>query len=434
MKRKKTLLFAAAAMCVAIIASCSSEPDLVAPNPGFGIVVLGIDSNGLDHKLPGARMTGHLARLPSPPFSGVPIVPAGATGNKKEFDVTLNAKSKAIVPDGVSPAAWQFKCESGCDYPDIPLSPFSPPRIASCTGKSGIFASKTGEFNMLECVPQRGLIGPLSHSSIDVSGPAVEVQVAGEGVSAAYGMPALQFFDMYGTYVAQTSASAVDTEYGLWAKGWTGCLAGLPTGTYSVQVVNATGEVVGGGHTYLYGASSANYIDDHSFFVAQQYRDFLGREPDQSGLNFWTGTITQCIDPSYRQQGETYAQCVVRKRVNVALAFWASTEFQQLHPEVVNPSGGYDNYHFVRLCHLLYLQREASQADMDFWTGNLIDLNNDYYPVVKAFINSDEYRLRFEPPPQPVCDPSWQEVSSCQQQGGSWDYAGCWCNYGGPWY
>ena len=39
---------------------------------------------------------------------------------------------------------------------------------------------------------------------------------------------------------------------------------------------------------------SGNAIDTPEFFVRQQYLDFLGREPDESGLNFWSEQILSC--------------------------------------------------------------------------------------------------------------------------------------------
>jgi uncharacterized protein (TIGR03118 family) len=65
--------------------------------------------------------------------------------------------------------------------------------------------------------------------------------------------------------------------------------------------------------------SSNNPIDSASFYVRQQYLDFLNREPDLSGFNFWTNQITSCgADPA----------CIQTKRVNVSAAFFLSTEFQ----------------------------------------------------------------------------------------------------------
>ena len=56
------------------------------------------------------------------------------------------------------------------------------------------------------------------------------------------------------------------------------------------------------------------------FFVRQHYVDFLNREPDAPGLEFWTQEIEQC--------GQN-AQCREVKRINVSAAFFLSIEFQQ---------------------------------------------------------------------------------------------------------
>ncbi len=66
--------------------------------------------------------------------------------------------------------------------------------------------------------------------------------------------------------------------------------------------------------------SCPNPIDCAEFFVRQQYRDFLNREPDASGLAFWTNEITLCGADQ---------QCIEAKRINVSAAFYLSIEFQQ---------------------------------------------------------------------------------------------------------
>jgi hypothetical protein len=65
---------------------------------------------------------------------------------------------------------------------------------------------------------------------------------------------------------------------------------------------------------------SANAIDTTEYFVRQQYLDFLGREPDQGGLDYWSDQINQC-------GGD--AACISRKRLDVSAAFFMSAEFQQ---------------------------------------------------------------------------------------------------------
>jgi hypothetical protein len=67
-------------------------------------------------------------------------------------------------------------------------------------------------------------------------------------------------------------------------------------------------------------APGQNQIDQASYFVRQHYIDFLNREPDSSGLAFWTDQIAQC---------GTDAQSIEIKRINVSAAFYLSIEFQQ---------------------------------------------------------------------------------------------------------
>ena len=63
-----------------------------------------------------------------------------------------------------------------------------------------------------------------------------------------------------------------------------------------------------------------NVIDDAQSFVCQHYHDFLNRQPDQSGWDFWTNQITSCGSD---------ANCLQIKRINVSQAFFLSTEFQK---------------------------------------------------------------------------------------------------------
>ena len=66
-------------------------------------------------------------------------------------------------------------------------------------------------------------------------------------------------------------------------------------------------------------APAANPIDTARTFVFHQYADFLSREPDGPGWDFWEREITVCGSD---------AQCIDRKRVNTSGAFFLSSEFQ----------------------------------------------------------------------------------------------------------
>jgi hypothetical protein len=76
------------------------------------------------------------------------------------------------------------------------------------------------------------------------------------------------------------------------------------------------------------GVPPPNPIDDARTFVKWQYRDFLNREPDQAGEDFWTDNITKCNDPARRPPNQTVEQCTQRQRETTSGAFFQSPEFQ----------------------------------------------------------------------------------------------------------
>jgi uncharacterized delta-60 repeat protein len=66
--------------------------------------------------------------------------------------------------------------------------------------------------------------------------------------------------------------------------------------------------------------SAGNAIDDTDNFVRQHYLDFLNREPDSSGFQFWRNGINVC--------GADVA-CREVKRIDTSAAFFLSIEFQE---------------------------------------------------------------------------------------------------------
>ncbi|MBV8857913.1 MAG: VCBS repeat-containing protein [Acidobacteria bacterium] len=101
-------------------------------------------------------------------------------------------------------------------------------------------------------------------------------------------------------------------------EGWEGFTVNLsdPVGALLVAPSSVLVEIRDNEFTQ----PSTNPIDESTFFVRQHYHDFLNREPDASGLNFWTNEIEKC---------GADAQCREVKRVNVSAAFFLSIEFQQ---------------------------------------------------------------------------------------------------------
>ncbi len=94
--------------------------------------------------------------------------------------------------------------------------------------------------------------------------------------------------------------------------------------TFTVSISNGAGTSLGAQTAATVtivdndSANGPNPLSDTSFFVRQQYLDFLNREPDAPGLAFWINQMTNC--------GATDLTVC---RVNVSGAFFLSIEFQQ---------------------------------------------------------------------------------------------------------
>ena len=131
--------------------------------------------------------------------------------------------------------------------------------------------------------------------------------------------------------------------------------------------------------------------------VRQHYKDFLGREPDQQGWDFWAGEIEKC---------GTDDACNDRKAVDVSRAFYYSTEFIGHHMELDASLRGTAQYNreFVRQGYYAYLRRDCDPevcdtAGFNFWVNklnsHLPSRDADYNEMIHAFLVSAEYRARF---------------------------------------
>ena len=125
---------------------------------------------------------------------------------------------------------------------------------------------------------------------------------------------------------AGASVQAVTTTAGIYDLGI------LSPGSYNFTFKNSGAVIKSQAFTVAAPPFPANSIDAARDFVRQQYRDFLNREADPAGENFWTDNITLCSDPTRRpligQTRQTEAQCTVRQRETTSGAFFLSPEFQ----------------------------------------------------------------------------------------------------------
>src|SRR6185295_76605 len=136
---------------------------------------------------------------------------------------------------------------------------------------------------------------------------------------------------------------------------------------------------------------TTNAIDDTNTFVVQNYRDFLNREPDSSGLSFWSSQITQC---------GTNASCIESARVNTSGAFFLSIEFRD---------SGYLVYRFyksafgnlpnapvpVRLSDFLPDAQQIGQGVIVNQTGWQTVLETNKQAYANAFVQRSQFTAAF---------------------------------------
>jgi hypothetical protein len=156
----------------------------------------------------------------------------------------------------------------------------------------------------------------------------------------------------------------------------------------TVVVSNTQGQTIVSGVFNTAGVvtQQANDIDHTTFFVEQQYRDFLGREADDSGLGFWSSEIAKC-------NGD--AACVQRSRVNTSGAFFLSIEFQET---------GYMLYRFNKASFGVMPRRNSFLVDMQAASQGVIvgqlgweqKLEDNKRHAAEAWVERPEFHSQFD--------------------------------------
>ncbi|OLE53306.1 MAG: hypothetical protein AUG51_13600 [Acidobacteria bacterium 13_1_20CM_3_53_8] len=115
-----------------------------------------------------------------------------------------------------------------------------------------------------------------------------------------------------------------------------------------------------------------NPLDTSEYFVREQYLDFLGREPDEGGFNYWSTRINECAGD---------ADCVRQRRIDVSAAYFFSQEFQ-------------DTGSFVYRLYKAGLSRRLSYAEFNSDRGQVL-AGTDMYARRVAFADSFVERPEF---------------------------------------
>jgi uncharacterized delta-60 repeat protein len=143
--------------------------------------------------------------------------------------------------------------------------------------------------------------------------------------------------------------------------------------------------------TATFAAAGLNPLDTTEYFVRQHYIDFLSREPDEAGFNFWVNQIDSC---------GADATCRELKRVNASAAFFLSIEFQQTGYLVYRTyKTAYGNISGapvpVRFSEFLPDTQQLQQGVVVGQTGWETTLENNKRTFVEAFVRRSRFAVAF---------------------------------------
>jgi hypothetical protein len=140
-----------------------------------------------------------------------------------------------------------------------------------------------------------------------------------------------------------------------------------------------------------------NPVDDGANFVRQHYHDFLNREPDPGGFNFWTGNLAICDGDG----------CGERKRVDTSAAFFFSIEFQEtgylvqrFYKAAFGDANGASNLGgphqlsvpIIRLREFLHDTQEIEQGVIVNQSGWQEQLENRKQAFAREFVSREGFR------------------------------------------
>jgi uncharacterized repeat protein (TIGR01451 family) len=249
-------------------------------------------------------------------------------------------------------------------------------------------------------------------SSVGEAGPTVTLTINRNGDTSGVSSVGFETSDLSALQKSDYTFNSVTVQFGPGDTSKTITVSivddALVEGgeTFRVNLVNPSGNFVvnfPGINTVTIvdndAAPGPNPIDSTSFFVRQQYLDFLGREPDAPGLAFWTANITACgADPA----------CIEVKRIDTSAAFFFSIEFQETSGFVLRTQrtsfGRQSNDQFTRVRYLQFM-RDTRQVGAGVIVGQpgyqaLLEQNKQVY--AEQLVISAEFVNRFPQAPGPV--------------------------------
>jgi endonuclease G len=236
-----------------------------------------------------------------------------AVGNNHDLPITLtasdfNVNNTVFTFTVVAPPTHGTLSGSGANLSYHPNAGYIGPESFTFKANDGALDSNTSTIN-IDVVGPTAASGVISGRLTDASGAAL----AGAVVNLSGTQNRRFITDANGDY----RFANVET---------TGFYTVTPSlANYSFEPASRSFDQLGNNTQAMFTGlpgedNAASSIDSPEYFVRQHYLDFLGREPDEGGFNFWSEQIRAC-------GGDT--GCTEQRTINVSAAYFLSIEFQQ---------------------------------------------------------------------------------------------------------
>ncbi|HET6855111.1 MAG TPA: M12 family metallo-peptidase [Pyrinomonadaceae bacterium] len=256
---------------------------LLGPN---GVVILNDDDSGggQNSRIPGGANSLPLG-LPGPYIIEVTAFSASATGS---YSLTLTANS--VVANTIQLSQPAYSVGEGAGFLNVNVT-----RSGDISGAANVNFATSDAAGLSSCTTTSGN----ASERCDYATTAGTLRFAAGETSKGIIIP-----------IVNDALIEGNENFNIALSGATGGTLGTANATITIVDNDST-------------PATQNPIDDITFFVTQQYIDFLGRLPDATGLANWVATLSACPNGGFGEFDNPTCD-----RVHVSSGFFLSPEFQ----------------------------------------------------------------------------------------------------------
>ena len=304
-----------------------------------------------------------------------------ATGRVIASDVTADDGSYKL--EGLAPGQYRVIVSSGSD---VLAQKF---RSFELSNQVSVKADVATPLNSNLVPPQTSALNPrmiglnaeLSTVALPLApGKRVKIFLGGEGVDQVPGTSIAVSSPFFTVDPATLTREQMNTPFPVVSIELQ-VAPNAPFGDYTIRLQSNSGETayVPGAITIDPGVMSAssNPVDDYRFFIAQQYADLTGREPEQSLLDKLSAQLLQC---------NNRADCLRARRVEISTNLLVENEL---------PATGVFLYALYSTTVGRSPRLSEFEVDRSAIANNKGDLDSTRLALANAFSERQEFKQRF---------------------------------------